>query len=89
MSEDDAHRSNNDGALAVKRHAISLALLLQQQFATQNIAGITRTCRAAAARLSRRPIPWRRSTHGRPPTLSAFGNAGKTGDKDERCEGVG
>jgi hypothetical protein len=52
MSEDDAHRSNNDGALAVKRHAISLALLLQQQFATQNIAGITRTCRAAAL-----PVP--------------------------------
>jgi len=43
MSEDDAHRSNNDGALAVKRHAISLALLLQQQFAKQNNAGTRRT----------------------------------------------
>jgi hypothetical protein len=33
-----------------------LALPLQQQFATQNIAGTTRTCRATAARLSRRPV---------------------------------
>jgi len=39
VSEDDAHRSNNDnrlvGAFAVKPRAISLALPLQQQFATR------------------------------------------------------
>jgi len=58
----------------------SLAFLrLQQQLATQNNAGTTRTCHATAARLSRRPVCWRRSSrcqsgHHQKPRSQIFKN---------------
>ena len=82
--------------LARRTAVIWLALPLQQQFATRNNVGTTKTCRATAARLSRRPVlsplapvepvsehawPLKRKRPLGLRTLSA--TRGKPGDRDE------